>query len=109
MPGRAFRHGLGIDPSAEPVELVEVGVLRAPAGVLRIYFRVATLAQAALLVRRRCALRGAADCLLEVLTSVERAYHRRLWPAYDEAVERGEEAQFVRSRLYVGGKEVPCP
>ena len=84
-------------------------MLRAPAGMLRVYFRVATLAQAALLVRRRCALRGEADCLLEVLMSVERAYHRRLWPTYEEAVDRGEKAQFVRSRLYVGGKEVPCP
>jgi hypothetical protein len=107
--GGAFKHLLGIDAATDPIEVVDVAVLPRLRGTYRIYFRVGSLEQAELLVRRRCALRGWGDLLMEVLTPVEREHRRRLWPAFEAAQEAGRQAQFVRSRLYVDGKELASP
>jgi hypothetical protein len=106
--GSIFVERLGFDPAADPV--VEVALLpQGEPGQSRIYFRVGTQRQADLLVQRRCALRATDTLLMEVLTPVEREYRRRLWPAFEAAQEAGRRAQFVRSRLYVDGKEVASP
>jgi hypothetical protein len=108
--GLAFHQLLHIDPAADPVVLLEVALLPpSDPGEFKLYFRVGSLEQAELLVRRRCALRGGGDLLMEVLTPVEREYRRRLWPAFEAAQEAGKRAQFVRSRLYVDGRELASP
>jgi hypothetical protein len=87
-----------------------VDVMRTSAGT--VWFEVATLEQADLLVRARHRLKldpasgQPAFTLHEVLTAEERAMHAQLWPRFLAAKAAGLPAQFCRARLYVQRKEV---
>ena len=89
-----------------PHWLVEDAVRQGPAGAPFVWFRVAKLEMAQALVTARCALKGTASFLFEVLTPEEQRQHDALWPLFLAARGAGKRAQFRRAVLLVGGKPV---
>ena len=67
---------------------------------------VGTLEEAESLVSARCALKGSAFCLHDVLSPEEHLVHNTLWPRFTKAQRQGIPAQFRRARLFVSGVEV---
>lgn len=81
-------------------------VRRGPAAAPWVWFEVAKLSQADCLIERRCALRGTATSIFEVLSPEEQGQHALLWPLFQAAKAAGKRAQFRRAALFVEGKLV---
>lgn len=81
-------------------------VRRGPVAAPWVWFEVSTLSQADCLIERRCALRGTATSIFEVLSPEERKQHALLWPLFQAAKAAGKRAQFRRAALFVEGKLV---
>ena len=77
-----------------------------PPTATAIHFTVATSGEAALIVSRRCALKGTKMHIMDLLSPEEHAEHARLWPQFAQARLAGKQAQFHRARLVVGGERV---
>ena len=71
-----------------------------------VHFTVATSSDAALIVSRRCALKGKGMSILELLSPEEHVEHARLWPQFQQARLAGKRAQFHRARLVIDGERV---
>lgn len=90
----------------EPITVVDALPMR-PSGAAshgatcRYFLRVASLANAAAIVRHRHQLKGSSMTILDQLGPEERMAHQQLWPTFVKARALGLPAQFQRSRLYV--------
>ena len=104
QPGRveAFLRERMPAASIHVVDAIRIGGASEP----RIYFEVASLAQADALVQHRHAFKGSGITVYEVLTSDEAREHARLWPAFLKARAEGRRAQFRRAVLLVDGVRV---
>lgn len=74
-----------------------------PPTATAIHFSVATSGEAALIVSRRCALKGKGMHIRDMLSSEEHEEHARLWPRFLAARSAGKRAQFNRARLVIDG------
>jgi hypothetical protein len=83
------------------------------AAACRIYFTVADMEQAELIVRHRCVLKGSGTSIQDFLSPDELSAHRALEPVFRALREAaaqsggGPSVQFQRGRLLVNKKDIP--
>ncbi|KAG1674987.1 hypothetical protein FOA52_014782 [Chlamydomonas sp. UWO 241] len=88
-----------------------IGVEPRGGGALRVLFTVTSDAVADTVVRWRKVMSDRIGCpaIFDVLSDLEEAQHRALWPAFVAAKAAGKRAQCHRARLVVDGELVAAP
>ena len=101
----ALRDFLFVQLGGLLVTVVDAYIVGPPTATA-IHFTVATSGEAALIVSKRCALKGKQKHIMDLLSPEEHAEHARLWPQFQQARLAGKQAQFHRARLVVDGERV---
>jgi hypothetical protein len=71
-----------------------------------VFFTVQSHIAADRIVRNRCHLKGTGITILDVLSAREQQLHDSHLPRFEEAIAKGERAQFTRGHLKINGEWV---